>query len=142
MAFATGSDESGEIDLTIFPNTYQRLQADLQTEKIVLISGKVEQQRGLQVIVDQWQLAENFPAPTSKLFLQLTPDLATAAVQRQILTILRHFAGPNPVIIYSQADKKSVELNSQYWVTNNDEIVGALTSLLGRDNVVMRNENP
>lgn len=142
MAFATGSDESGEIDLTIFPNTYQRLQADLQTEKIVLISGKVEQQRGLQVIVGQWQLAENFPAPTSKLFLQLTPDLATAAVQRQILTILRRFAGPNPVIIYSQADKKSVELNSQYWVTNNDEIVGALTSLLGRDNVVMRNENP
>ncbi|MCP6717695.1 hypothetical protein NL524_30905, partial [Klebsiella pneumoniae] len=28
MAFATGSDLSGEIDLTIFPNTYQRIQAD------------------------------------------------------------------------------------------------------------------
>ncbi|MFC6181931.1 DNA polymerase III subunit alpha [Lactiplantibacillus daowaiensis] len=142
MAFATGSDLSGEIDLTIFPQTYQRLQAVLQPETIVLISGKVEQQRNLQVIVDQWQLADSFPAPTGKLFLRLTAEQTNAQIQKEILTTLRHFPGPNPVLIYSAAAHKTVELNSQYWVTNNAKMIGALTTLLGRDNVVMKSENP
>jgi len=142
MAFATGSDLSGEIDLTIFPKTYERLQAILKPETIVLISGKVEQQRGLQVIVDQWQLADQFPAPTGRLFLRLQPEQATAAVQKQILTILRRFKGPNPVLIYSATARKTVELNSQYWVRDNDDLIGALTTLLGRDNVVMKSETP
>lgn len=142
MAFATGSDLSGEIDLTIFPTTYQRLQASLKTDSIVLISGKVEVQRGLQVIVNQWQLAESFPAPTGQLFLRLTATTSTPEIQREVLKCLRGFKGPNPVLIYSSVDHKTVELNSQYWVQDNAEMVGALTNLLGRDNVVMKSEIP
>ncbi|AVK63096.1 DNA polymerase III subunit alpha [Lactobacillus sp. CBA3606] len=142
MAFATGSDLSGEIDLTIFPNTYQRLQAELKSETVVLVSGKVEQQRGLQLIVDQWQPAASFTAPTSQLFLRLTADQATPTIQKQILTILRQAPGPNPVLIYSATARKTVELNSQYWVTDDEKMVGALTSLLGRDNVVVKSETP
>lgn len=142
MAFATGSDLSGEIDLTIFPNTYQRLQDQLQTESIVLISGKVEQQRGLQVIVDNWQLADQFPKPTGQLFLRLQPNQDDATVQKQILGLLRRSPGPNPVLIYSVSAHRTVELNSQYWVSENAELFGALTTLLGRDNVVMKNVTP
>ena len=142
MAFATGSDLSGEIDLTIFPTTFQRLQDQVQTEQIVLISGKVEQQRGLQVIVDTWQLASDFPRPSGQLFLRLQPAQATPSVQKEILGILRRHPGPNPVLIYSVQDRRTVELNSQYWVVQNDELFGALTTLLGRDNVVMKNVTP
>mgnify|MGYP003361659489 CR=1 FL=1 len=142
MAFATGSDLSGEIDLTIFPTTYQRLQETLKTDSIVLISGKVEVKRGLQVIVNQWQLATSFPAPSGQLFLRLQPETATPATQRKILTILRQFTGPNPVLIYSSVAHKTVELNSQYWVQDDAKMIGALTSLLGRDNVVMKSETP
>lgn len=142
MAFATGSDLSGEIDLTIFPQTYQHIQASVKPETIVLISGKVEQQRNLQVIVDQWQLAESFPAPTGKLFLRLSAAQTDAQVQKNILQTLRQFPGPNPVLIYSAAAHKTVELNSQYWVSDNAKMIGALTTLIGRDNVVMKSENP
>lgn len=142
MAFATGSDLSGEIDLTIFPNTYQRIQAELKPEAIVLITGKVEQQRDLQVIVNTWQLAEQLPKPTGQLFLRLQPEQATATVQKEILRILSQYRGPNPVLIYSVAAHRTVELNSQYWVAENPDLVGALTTLLGRDNVVMKNAIP
>ncbi|RRK11000.1 DNA polymerase III subunit alpha [Lactiplantibacillus garii] len=142
MAFATGSDLSGEIDLTIFPTTYQRLQAQLQPESIVLITGKVEQQRGLQVIVDNWQLADQFPKPAGQLFLRLQPEQAGAEIQRKILALLRRYPGPNPVLIYSASAHRTVELNSQYWVAENDDLFGALTTLLGRDNVVMKNVTP
>lgn len=142
MAFATGSDLSGEIDLTIFPTTYQRLQAVLKTDTIVLISGKVEVKRGLQVIVNQWQLADQFPAPTGQLFLRLQTATATPEVQKAILKICRQFSGPNPVLIYSAVARKTVELNSQYWVKDDPKMVGALTSLLGRDNVVMKSAIP
>jgi len=139
MAFATGSDLSGEIDLTIFPQTYQRIQAELQPETIVLISGKVEQQRELQVIVNSWRLADQFPKPTGQLFLRLQPDQATPTVQKAILKILSQYHGPNPVLIYSVTAHRTVELNSQYWVAENPEMIGALTTLLGRDNVVIKN---
>ncbi|XHB65532.1 OB-fold nucleic acid binding domain-containing protein [Lactiplantibacillus plantarum] len=71
MAFATGSDLSGEIDLTI-SQTYQRIQAELKPEAIVLITGKVEQQRDLQVIVNTWQLAENYPNQPANSFAVAT----------------------------------------------------------------------
>jgi len=142
MAFATGSDLSGEIDLTIFPQTYQRIQDELQPETIVLISGKVDQQRDLQVIVNSWRLADQFPKPTMQLFLRLQPEQATPMVQKAILKILSQYHGPNPVLIYSVTAHRTVELNSQYWVAENPEIIGALTTLLGRDNVVIKNAIP
>jgi DNA polymerase-3 subunit alpha len=108
----------------------------------VLISGKVEQQRGLQVIVDNWQLADQFPKPTGQLFLRLQPNQDDATVQKQILGLLRQSPGPNPVLIYSVSAHRTVELNSQYWVSENAELFGALTTLLGRDNVVMKNAIP
>ncbi len=142
MAFATGSDLSGEIDLTIFPQTYQRIQDELQPETIVLISGKVDQQRDLQVIVNSWRLADQFPKPTMQLFLRLQPEQVTPTVQKEILKVLSQYHGPNPVLIYSVTAHRTVELNSQYWVTENPEMVGALTTLLGRDNVVIKNAIP
>ncbi|WP_159258128.1 DNA polymerase III subunit alpha [Lactiplantibacillus pentosus] len=142
MAFATGSDLSGEIDLTIFPNTFQRIQSELQPEAIALIGGKVEQQRDLQVIVNTWQLADQVPKPAGQLFLRLQPEQADAGTQKEILKILSQFHGPNPVLIYSAAAHRTVELNSQYWVAENPDLVAALTTLLGRDNVVMKNAIP
>ncbi|MFB9769523.1 DNA polymerase III subunit alpha [Lactiplantibacillus modestisalitolerans] len=142
MAFATASDLSGEVDFTIFPRTYQRIQDDLQTGAIVVVTGKVEQERGLQVIVDRWQLANTFHKPSGQLFLRLQAAQATPEVQKQILRLLQRFPGPNPVLIYSVRDHRTVELNSRYWVAENEKMFGALTTLLGRDNVVMKNVSP
>lgn len=142
MAFATGSDLSGEIDLTIFPTTFERLRDQLQTEQVVLISGKVEQQRGLQVIVDTWRLASTFPKPVGQLFLRLQPEVDGPATQEKILALLKRYPGPNPVLTYAVQSHRTVELNSQYWVAQDDNLFGALTMLLGRGNVVMKNVSP
>jgi DNA polymerase-3 subunit alpha len=41
MAFVLGSDEYGEIDLTIFPNTYKKFN-NINKGNVVEVNGKVE----------------------------------------------------------------------------------------------------
>ena len=52
MAFITGSDEYGEIDMVMFPRTYEKYY-NLSKGEVVLISAKVEKR------INQYQLVIN-----------------------------------------------------------------------------------
>ena len=53
MAFLVGNDEFGDIDFTIFPNTYKRFN-NIKQGNIVEITGKVERR------FDKYQVIVNF----------------------------------------------------------------------------------
>ena len=52
MAFISASDEYGEIDLVMFPKTYER-NFDLERGRVVLINAKVERR------INEYQLIIN-----------------------------------------------------------------------------------
>ena len=59
MAFAVGSDEYGEIDLTIFPNTYKKFNK-INKGNVIEVSGKVERRFDkYQVIVNYINILED-----------------------------------------------------------------------------------
>src|SRR5699024_12456532 len=57
MAFVNGPDEPGAIDLTVFPKQYQQFKEQLETNKILIVRGRVEYRegRGLQLVANQLQ---------------------------------------------------------------------------------------
>jgi DNA polymerase-3 subunit alpha len=52
MAFATLDDDTGQIELVIFPTLYSQTKALWQTEQVVLVSGKVDMKNRLTLIVE------------------------------------------------------------------------------------------
>ena len=53
MAFVLGSDEYGEIDLTIFPNTYKKFNK-ITKGNVIEVNGKVERR------FDKYQVVVNY----------------------------------------------------------------------------------
>ncbi|MCV3322110.1 DNA polymerase III subunit alpha [Pediococcus ethanolidurans] len=140
MAFVTGSDLTGEIDITVFPNQYQTSARILEKGKVILIQGKVDERNGLQVIANRIQLAEQIKVPSAvsnqRWVLRILEE--TPAIQTQLQQVLRTNPGTIPVLLfYPQTDKK-VLLEKQFWTTNSDKTNSALTNLLGKGNVVLQ----
>jgi len=42
MAFVNGTDETGAVDITVFPKQYQQFKEQLETNKILIVRGRVE----------------------------------------------------------------------------------------------------
>ena len=51
MLFLTGSDETGDIEMVIFPKTYEKI-GDINVGNIVRINGKVDFKDSLQLIIN------------------------------------------------------------------------------------------
>jgi DNA polymerase-3 subunit alpha len=51
MLFLTGSDETGDIEMVIFPKTYENI-PEIKIGNIILIDGKVDKRDDLQLIIN------------------------------------------------------------------------------------------
>ncbi|MTV81214.1 DNA polymerase III subunit alpha [Secundilactobacillus folii] len=150
MAFLTASDLTGEVSITVFPNTYRQIVTWLENEQVLLVIGKTEANRGsVQVVansvVSAAQLASKKPAsassPAARWFLRLTPDTDTSTIRDQLMRFLAENAGQTPVIIYRVADDSKRVLKRQYWLPENEQLVQPLEKILGDHNVVLQAKN-
>ncbi|WP_204121627.1 MULTISPECIES: DNA polymerase III subunit alpha [Levilactobacillus] len=160
MAFVTGSDETADVSVTIFPNQFRQVSTWLKTDQVIVVRGKVEQQRGLQIVADQVTLAEEMPVreqsasqsssspqpkqPTlpmgARWFIRVDVNHDDRSVARQLAQFLSGHAGQVPVIVYQpQTDTKRVLPKSQ-WLPGDAQLKAALEQLMGTGNVVLQNE--
>ncbi|MHA8111168.1 DNA polymerase III subunit alpha [Lactobacillaceae bacterium Melli_B4] len=146
MAFLTGSDPIGEVDVVVFPKAYQRYQAMLVSQRVLMISGKVENKRGLQIVADQIVPAANLAGQLKQrgqarsqaeiCFLKITQANDNRTVKQQLFDIIKTHPGNCRVLIY-WADKQQKQILAQrYAISNNPNVQTALKNLLGNQNVV------
>lgn len=150
MAFLTASDLTGETSITVFPNTYRQIATWLAKEQVILVTGKVETNRGsLQVVADAvTQAAALKPSKTegstakelqgSRWFLRLTAQADEQATMKQLTAFLKAHHGQTPVIIYRVADDSKRILSQQFWLPANEQLVQPLEQILGHHNVVLQ----
>lgn len=143
MAFLSGNDQSGEISLTLFPQTYRRLRADLETEQVYLVQGKVERSRydqALQLLVEEMTLAQTAEDQLSDqtLFLRVQQNQDTPESQQAIADCLQLSPGNVPVVIYYEEKRRKIVLDKKFWIGVNEALLNALSDILGEQNVVIR----
>lgn len=121
MAFLTGNDQSGEISLTVFPQTYRRLRNEIELEKVYLVQGKVERSRydqAIQLLVEEMvpaQVAED-DISDKTLFIRVQSDRDTKEIQQGIAERLQLSPGKVPVVIfYEKADGRLCWIKSFGW---------------------------
>lgn len=154
MAFVTGSDLTGEISLTVFPNLYRRVSEWLDKEIVVFVTGKTETNRGgLQVVANKLQDARQIqqPAqqqgssnelpPAPRWFLRLDQAHDTPELTAKLFALLRTHSGKVPVILYRLKDDSKRVLAKQYWPGEGDQVHHDLVLLLGEQNVVFQRKN-
>lgn len=135
MAFLTGSDESGEVDLTLFPTEFRRYGLRLKKGQSLLVSGEVQEHNGLSFIVKQIKFADLMKKTC--WYLRLTPE-NNALAKLKLTSTLRANHGETPVIIYDESAGTKRLLHERYWLSTDARLEAELINLLGHENVVLK----
>ncbi|MCT3207543.1 DNA polymerase III subunit alpha [Limosilactobacillus reuteri] len=145
MAFVNGTDETGAVDITVFPKQYQQFKEQLETNKILIVRGRVEYRegRGLQLVANQLQDVKKVQQerPSQRWVLRILPSLDTEMVHRELNNIFNEYHGSIPVLLFYPANDKKILLDQKRRLKNSQKAKKALVAVLGQENVVLQQLN-
>jgi DNA polymerase-3 subunit alpha len=143
MAFLTVSDESGEMEAVIFPETYKKCSQLIDQSSLIVIDGKSEERSGKRQLIIQkaaalesWiQTAEKIP---SVLYLKIQREKQDFAFLQQLKLLLKKYKGETAVVLHYDDITKTVRLTEENNVTASLELMEKLKNLLGSGNVILK----
>lgn len=144
MAFIKLSDSYGEIELIVFPKSYDKYGDLLYNDNVVFVNGtinlkedeppKIILSSATQVLQDsEFNKAEE--KRESKLYLKVAS--VNSSTVNDIISLLKEYDGDTEVILFETVTKKYVKA-SGVKISVNDSIISALKMILGPDSVVYK----
>lgn len=143
MAFVSGSDQTGSIDVTVFPNLYKRVNSLLEKNTVLLVNGKVETSRGLQIIANQISSAKEVnqklnQTPKQRWVIRIDEEHDNAQVDQQLKQYLMQEKGQTPVLIFYPATDRKIMLEEQFWLPADHNLTTQIEKLIGSKNVILQ----
>ncbi|MEE1169510.1 MAG: DNA polymerase III subunit alpha, partial [Anaerovoracaceae bacterium] len=146
MAFAVLEDLYGEVELVVFPNAYERYNALLAEDSIILVRGKLnfKEEELPKILVNEAKPLqkertkdEHTPYNDSNgvVKLRLSCDKPFEEAMNDIVGLLGAYPGSEPVIIYPGEGRKPLRAPENLYVNASSEFLAAAGLLLGRENV-------
>lgn len=100
MAFGEIEDDSGSVDIVVFPTIYDETKGVWEEDKLVFIEGKVDDRDdNLNLLVGSVELVENVEEPDTKVRRIKIPRGTEKSVLREISSLLRENPGDDRVKI-------------------------------------------
>ena len=139
MAFLKLSDESGEIDIIVFPKTYRDYYQILKDGALVFLVGRLEMSKGRkQLIAEKLEEVNEVKKKIVDkriLYLKITSKQAQLL---QLKSILKKYPGEIKVILFYAVEDRYVELSDDFKVSGTNQCLGELCNILGKQNVVIK----
>jgi DNA polymerase-3 subunit alpha len=141
MSFLVVSDESGEIDVTVFPNKYREYQGILNSGSVLLLEGKVETRNGdpqfvVQVVTSLEELKQSYKE--QKLFLKISPEYENPETLQKLKQLFSEYHGDTEVVMYYEDNQKTIKLPKDFHVTPINECIKRIQEVIGERNVVLK----
>lgn len=160
MAYVQVEDESGGLEIVVFPRTLQQCSALLKEDSALLLDGRIDAREdeapkviadvvrpldemtvaGLtgrvtpqKSVIDDRQAARSAPG---RLHLKL-PSMEGSAFG-QVKEVLLQYRGEIPVQFYPQDSGKRLLAPRGLWVARDMEAIEKIRAILGDENVIMR----
>lgn len=143
MAFAQGDDETGQIELTLFPTVFRAILQTIEKNHVYYVEGKVEKSnynQKQQFIVRKLEKAALInPTIQEKIcFLKITQEKETPIILKQIENILQNYKGKRPVLLYFESNGTKRMLGKEFWVSESETLKVQLIQILGTGNVIFQ----
>ncbi len=145
MAFVTLEDLSGSVEVVVFPRVYSKISANVQSDTIAIISGRVQVQDGVAKVVaeDVSPLSDQdggIPRGMGKVTIVLKGEAAGSRSLDRLKAILMDNAGPWPVYISFPEKKKLILASSKYWISPSPALRQEIESEFGPGSVAFEEE--
>ncbi|TMW71709.1 DNA polymerase III subunit alpha [Alteribacter natronophilus] len=145
MAFAVLSDETGEMEVTFFPEQYAQVRPHLEQGSLLFVQGKTSFHKGqTKVNGDKAapldSLTEKDSKPVEILYLKLDAAHQDPGYRKKLTHLLKDDPGAVPVVVYDETKKKAYQLDDQWHVSGDEGLLRRLGVLLGDKNVVLKQQ--
>jgi DNA polymerase-3 subunit alpha len=134
MAFVTLEDFSGQTELIIFSDCFEKSKQDLEPDQMVLVSGRVSTREGEQAkvicseVLPLEKLTERF---NCQLVIKLDSNCAEKTIERA-LAVLEQHRGSVPVLLAARENGSEVYIKSKRYAVSMDfDLLDSLKELLG-----------
>lgn len=145
MAFANLEDESGEISLTLFPDTYVSEAGRVRLDHDLYCQGRVEERKGyLQLIVQQTQhlndallekLSNSYLSKCHGVEIQVANRQEATDKKADLLALVKKHPGKLTIRFTMLAEQKSYNLGRHYDLAANTRTIKDLKTIYGANNV-------
>ncbi|WP_026671605.1 DNA polymerase III subunit alpha [Alkalihalobacterium bogoriense] len=142
MLFLKVSDETGEIDITVFPKVYEQYKQQLLEGQLVFFEGRAEARNGKRsFIAEKLCLIEKLPPKAKEtLFLKIPAQYESNKVLKAVKEVITTFPGQAEVILYYEREQQYKKLSKHFFVQLENECLSSLKRILGEGNVVVKKE--
>ncbi|WP_026690649.1 DNA polymerase III subunit alpha [Alteribacter aurantiacus] len=146
MAFSVLSDETGEIEVTLFPTVFEAYRSIAEKGKLVFLEGRTSCHNGqMKLNGDKMTLLDKLKSgkkseKESVLYLKLDHDHQDPGYRERLKRMLKDDPGDMTVVLYDEKLKKVYRLNHEWNVSGEKSLQIRLKSLLGEKNVVVKQE--
>lgn len=143
MAFLNVSDETGSVDVTVFPSQYQRFVNLLKSSAIILIEGTVEMRNDrLQIIANQIISADQLKPKSQfvdrRWVIRIVKGQSTSTLLKTLKDKSQELRGNVPVVIYDEVANQATTLSQAEWLADGDATQQLLNRIFGSSNVVLQ----
>ncbi|WP_026676573.1 DNA polymerase III subunit alpha [Fictibacillus gelatini] len=138
MAFLTGSDETGELEMVAFPEQYHMYHPLLQKGEFLLLEGKIETRGGsAQLVIQKAARLEEIniqkkPTLYLKIREQSTDHL------NKLKSLLENSKGNTEVVLYYEVNRKTVKLKTKIHISQT--LLYHIKELIGKENVALKEQ--
>lgn len=140
MAFLTIEDLLGNVEVVVFPRDYEKYKFFLNEEEKVFIRGKVseEEEQNSKLICEQ---IIPFSELKKELWIQFSDIGTFQQSEKQFLDEISKKRGKDFVVIYCTKEKAIKRLGENLKVRIDDELLGNLTKIYGKNAVKVVEKN-
>ena len=146
MAFLTVEDLYGQVEVLVFPNSYEQFRPLMEEDMKVYITGRIsvqEDEDSKIILRDIITLDENEEAEETKpkttagsVWLRFVSNREWQALKEDVIGCLSMDPGERSVRIYLETEKKKLKAPEVYNVSGSDFLKQKLSQLIGEKNVV------
>lgn len=134
MAFLTLEDNTGSMEVVVFPKTYELTEELIQEDRKVFVYGRVQMsdEANGKLIAEKIIAFENLP---KEIWLQFSDKEAYLEKEKEVLECLSQEGGESTVAIYLRKEKAIKRLGKLYAVQSSQELLENLAKIVGPENV-------
>ncbi|WP_085523114.1 DNA polymerase III subunit alpha [Tuberibacillus sp. Marseille-P3662] len=138
MAFANVSDETGQMDAVIFPESYESHVNIFYNGALLYIEGTLEDRgQQKQLVIKKAQSLKKLQ-PSQRLFIKVDYAHHESRYLQALKEFLQKEHGKWPVVLYYETSNQSIQLPAQYQVSEAQASLDYIKRLMGNHNVILR----
>lgn len=143
MAFVSGSDESGTLEVTIFPQYLRQCDPLLKAHAILVFTGNTELRNGkLQLLARTCtpidQVMQQNTKQQKRWVIRLVNHDVLVKGQEFIRQLAAKRTGDIPVVLFDVKSQQATRLADKYNLQTNELVQQSLNHYFGNDNVVLQ----